>query len=157
MERAAAATTTVSEKLSVREPVFVQLLKSVRTYQWVKNFLVFVPPLTTQVLWGLDVALPALIIFLAFCARASGVYIINDLLDLDSDPQHPRKRERPSASGQLPLYYAGVSPVGVQNDPRFHHIDPVRHGDYRLRDLSIIYSVSLKKVLLLDVFNLASF
>ena len=71
-----------------------------RPHQWAKNLLVFVPALAAHETGSL---LPALAAFLAFSLTASSVYIINDILDLQSDRMHPRKRSRPFASGALAL------------------------------------------------------
>ncbi|MEO0990358.1 MAG: UbiA family prenyltransferase [Pseudomonadota bacterium] len=78
------------------------LLKALRPHQWLKNLLIFVPMLLAHDLAPVTV-LSALVAFLAFSAVASSVYLLNDLLDLDADRAHPRKRKRPFASGALPL------------------------------------------------------
>jgi 4-hydroxybenzoate polyprenyltransferase/phosphoserine phosphatase len=74
--------------------------KAIRLHQWAKNVLIFLPLLlahnrTPGLLAG------ALIAFLSFGLCASATYIVNDLLDLEADRQHPRKRRRPFASGDL--------------------------------------------------------
>src|SRR4051794_16817719 len=81
-------------------PAFAQAL---RPHQWVKNLILFVPLLTAHQLFHKPVVLAALMAFVAFCICASGVYVLNDLLDLDADRHHPTKRLRPFASGDLPL------------------------------------------------------
>jgi 4-hydroxybenzoate polyprenyltransferase/phosphoserine phosphatase len=77
-------------------------LRAIRPHQWMKNLLVFVPVLAAQELRlpPLTAATPA---FIAFCLSASAVYVLNDLLDLKADRSHPRKRDRPFASGELPI------------------------------------------------------
>ncbi|MFE3836204.1 UbiA family prenyltransferase [Pseudogemmobacter sonorensis] len=75
-------------------------LQAMRPHQWAKNVLVFVPALAAHDPWAL---LPALAAFVAFSIVASGVYLLNDLLDLGADRIHPRKRFRPLASGDLPI------------------------------------------------------
>ena len=74
-----------------------------RAHQWLKNLLLFVPLIA-----GHQVADPErlgsmLLAFLSFSLCASSVYIANDLLDLESDRQHPRKRFRSFASGLFPI------------------------------------------------------
>ena len=78
------------------------LLRLVRPHQWSKNVLLFVPlllahDLTLERLWHV---LAASIVFSLF---ASSVYVVNDRLDVEADRNHPTKRERPFASGALPL------------------------------------------------------
>ncbi|HEY6919779.1 MAG TPA: UbiA family prenyltransferase, partial [Tabrizicola sp.] len=77
-------------------------LKALRPHQWLKNLLVFLPMLASH---RLDAAtlLATLLAFAAFSCIASSVYVLNDLLDLAADRAHPRKRNRPFASGRIPL------------------------------------------------------
>lgn len=76
------------------------LVRAVRPRQWSKNLLVAAAPLAAGVL--LDTALTVLLAFIAFTAAASATYLINDVRDAPLDRQHPRKRHRPIASGELP-------------------------------------------------------
>lgn len=75
-------------------------LKALRLHQWLKNLLVFLPLLGA---FRLDAGLlaNALTAFLAYGLCASSVYVVNDLMDLESDRIHPRKRSRPFASGDI--------------------------------------------------------
>lgn len=78
-------------------------VKALRLHQWVKNILVFVPLLTSFSFLDLPSVVAALAGFLAFSLTASATYVVNDLLDLESDRRHPRKRKRPFASAQIPI------------------------------------------------------
>ncbi len=79
-------------------------LRALRPHQWTKNLLVFVPlALTPQHVGDPAKQLTAFFAFLALSMVASAGYVVNDLLDLDADRQHPTKRDRPFASGALPL------------------------------------------------------
>ncbi|CAM4091070.1 UbiA family prenyltransferase [Paracidovorax anthurii] len=75
--------------------------KALRLHQWLKNLLLFVPLLAAHRLADGAAWAQLLPAFLAFGLCASSVYLANDLLDLESDRQHPRKRLRPFASGTL--------------------------------------------------------
>jgi 4-hydroxybenzoate polyprenyltransferase len=79
------------------------LLRAMRPHQWVKNFLVFIPIFTAHAVSDLSAWYSAALVFAAFCATASAIYIFNDATDLAADRRHPRKRLRPFASGALPL------------------------------------------------------
>lgn len=79
------------------------LVQALRPHQWVKNILVFVPVLLDHRLTDLPVLLRAMAAFVAFSLAASGGYVLNDLLDVHADRQHPRKRHRPFAAGTLSL------------------------------------------------------
>lgn len=82
--------------------------KALRPHQWLKNLLVFLPVLAGH---RLDAAalLPALLAFCAFSMVASGVYLLNDMLDLAADRRHPRKRNRPFAAGTLSLAAGSIA------------------------------------------------
>jgi 4-hydroxybenzoate polyprenyltransferase len=86
-------------------------LRAIRLHQWAKNVLIFLPLLLAHV----RAAGPVVATFLAFLSfglAASATYILNDLLDLEADRHHPRKRRRPFASGDVsPI--AGVATVLV--------------------------------------------
>jgi decaprenyl-phosphate phosphoribosyltransferase len=77
------------------------VLTAARPRQWVKNLLVFGAPATGGVLTQPDALASASLAFLAFCLASSGMYFINDVVDMEEDRQHPVKRRRPIASGVL--------------------------------------------------------
>jgi 4-hydroxybenzoate polyprenyltransferase len=76
--------------------------KVLRIHQWLKNALLFVPLLAAHQLTNTEAWLAFTLAFFSFSLCASSVYIVNDLLDLESDRQHPRKCKRPFASGLVP-------------------------------------------------------
>ena len=78
-------------------------LKALRVQQWVKNLLLFAPMAGAHLWWNLKVWESTGLAFAAFCLLASSVYLLNDLLDLANDRQHPSKRNRPLAAGEFPL------------------------------------------------------
>jgi 4-hydroxybenzoate polyprenyltransferase/phosphoserine phosphatase len=86
-----------------RSPLLKNLVKALRPHQWLKNLLVFVPLLASGAFSDLRGWAGATLAFAAFCATASGIYVLNDLTDLAADRQHPRKRKRSFASGALPV------------------------------------------------------
>jgi 4-hydroxybenzoate polyprenyltransferase len=75
-------------------------LRAIRLHQWAKNTLIFLPLLLAHVRASGPVA-ASLLAFLSFGLAASATYIFNDLLDLEADRHHPRKRRRPFAAGDL--------------------------------------------------------
>ncbi len=130
-------------------------VRALRPHQWAKNVLVFVPLIVGHAAADPVAWTGAILMFLAFCATASAVYIVNDLSDLAADRQHPRKRLRPFASGALrpqqgvllagALLVLGLSlAAAVQALPIILLYAMVSFG----------YSVELKKWPLVDVFVL---
>jgi decaprenyl-phosphate phosphoribosyltransferase len=87
------------------------LVRAARPKQWAKNVLVFAAPGAAGVLDNSPEFWQALAMFVAFCLASSGTYFWNDLLDVESDRRHPVKRNRPIASGAVPIKLARV--VGV--------------------------------------------
>jgi 4-hydroxybenzoate polyprenyltransferase len=79
------------------------LLRALRIHQWVKNLLLFVPAILDHRMFDETTMLRAAGAFAAFCCAASGGYVLNDLLDREADRRHPTKRNRPFASGALPV------------------------------------------------------
>ena len=84
-----------------REKPALILLRGMRPAQWIKNLLVFMAPAAAGVLGHWHTTVRVVGAFLAFCVVASGTYLVNDVLDADSDRFHPTKRLRPVASGAL--------------------------------------------------------
>lgn len=83
------------------------LLKSLRPHQWLKNVLVFVPVLVGHHYTDSGRVMQSVFAFVVMSLCASGVYVMNDLLDLQADRVHSRKRRRPFASGTVGI------PTGV--------------------------------------------
>jgi len=77
------------------------VIRAMRVHQWVKNTLLFVPLILSHNLFNTEMFIETLTAFFAFSLCASAIYIINDLVDIESDKQHPIKCKRPFAAGQL--------------------------------------------------------
>jgi phosphoglycolate phosphatase-like HAD superfamily hydrolase len=86
-------------------------LRAIRTHQWVKNVLVFVPSLLNHHVDS-KIIVNLLLAFVTFSFVAAGTYILNDLFDLEADRGHPRKKTRPFARGDLSIAQ-GVSAAGI--------------------------------------------
>jgi 4-hydroxybenzoate polyprenyltransferase len=132
--------------------------KALRVHQWLKNGLLLVPLLAAHQLTDGAAWASLFWAFVAFSLCASSVYIANDLLDLESDRQHPRKCKRPFASGALPVYKGAiVAPVlfllsclvGAYVGTAFLQWLLI----YFL--LTCMYSVKLKQLVLVDCMTLA--
>ncbi|MBI3361360.1 MAG: UbiA family prenyltransferase, partial [Chloroflexi bacterium] len=89
--------------------MLIALLKSMRPRQWTKNAFVFAALIFDQKLFVVHYFLATLAAFVIFCFLSSAVYIINDLADVEKDRQHPAKKNRPIASGQLSVRAAMVA------------------------------------------------
>jgi 4-hydroxybenzoate polyprenyltransferase len=134
--------------------MFRALIKSMRLRQWTKNIIVYAALVFDQQFFNLDAFLRTTAGFILFCLVSSAVYIFNDLADVESDKQHPVKKNRPIASGKLPLsvaWTAGIAlvvislPLGYILSPEFFVVLLV----YFL--LIVAYSLWLKHFAILDV------
>ena len=77
------------------------LVRAARPHQWTKNVLVLAPLLPAGQLLSWSAVAGAAVAFASFCLAASGIYLLNDVLDVEADRAHPVKRTRPIASGEL--------------------------------------------------------
>ncbi|MBK7594810.1 MAG: decaprenyl-phosphate phosphoribosyltransferase [Gemmatimonadetes bacterium] len=131
-----------------------------RPSHWTKNLFVLAPLLFSGRAREVDVAISAGLAFVAFCLAASSVYAFNDVLDRDADRRHPTKRLRPVAAGQITTRQAmGVSGLlavlALLLAQQAHWQTAGWVGLYL--GLNLLYSFGLKRVVLLDVFAIASF
>ena len=137
-------------------------LQQLRIHHWLKNIIIFIPILIIASSNYLNLATiyKLIIAFFAFSIAASFVYILNDLIDIKFDKSHPTKSNRPLAAGIIPVSsgYIALFILGIVTLILFNFLNP---NSYLLiltyLFLNIIYSMYLKKVLLLDCFVLSSF
>jgi 4-hydroxybenzoate polyprenyltransferase len=134
------------------------MIRSLRIYQWVKNLLIFVPAFTSHEGVHGPVIVKSMLGFLALSMCASGVYVANDLLDLEEDRQHSSKRDRPFASGECSIL-TGVLVGGLSMSAGLALGAWIGNGLLLVLLLYVflasLYSLCLKKMLLLDVLTLA--
>lgn len=134
------------------------LVRGLRIHQWAKNVLLFVPLITSHSLTNLLLVLHALLAFLAFNLCASSGYLLNDCLDLQTDRRNPAKSHRPLASGELsPRLALPLIPGLLAASLVIAYSLPFAFlAILALYFLStIIYSLYLKHVALVDVITLA--
>jgi 4-hydroxybenzoate polyprenyltransferase len=133
-------------------------LLAMRPHQWVKNILVFAPLFLSFQFLNIASIIQAFLAFSAFCLTASGLYIVNDLLDIEADRAHPTKRNRPFASGRLSKSW-GVSQSIVVLFLAFAIASYLNSKFLAVliiyAIISASYSFKLKQVVLLDVSLLA--
>jgi 4-hydroxybenzoate polyprenyltransferase len=134
------------------------IVKEARPHQWVKNLIVFAALLFSQNLGHGALFARSLLAFAVFCLLSSGVYIFNDIVDLDSDKLHPAKRKRPLASGELSVTAASAGSgvfiaagmiLSLLLGPSFAGVSAV----YLV--LSVLYTLYLKRILILDVLTIS--
>ena len=134
------------------------VLLSLRPAQWSKNLLVFAGLLFGRRLFEAKAVLDAASAFAVFCVLSGVVYLVNDIMDRDSDRLHPLKAQRPIASGALPVPIAigvglALSAAGLATA---YAIGPAFAGvatGYLV--LQVLYSLVLKHIVIIDVLTIA--
>ncbi|MEP0944101.1 MAG: UbiA family prenyltransferase [Rhizobiaceae bacterium] len=133
-------------------------LKAIRVHQWLKNTLLFVPAVLSFKYFDVEMALQMTAAFFAFSFCASGVYLLNDLIDIDVDRQHKTKHKRPIASGLLTVSNAVVGALCLFSASLMIALQlPVAFSGILLIYFIVTgaYSFLLKRLLLIDVLTLA--
>ena len=139
--------------------ILIEILKSLRPQQWIKNFFIFAPLIFSRNVLHPAAVLTAAATFAVFCIVSSAHYIFNDLMDIEEDKLHPIKSKRPLASGRLPkgaavaamLVLAAIglglaAAIGL----------PILIVSLVYLVLQVAYSIRLKHVVILDIFVVAA-
>jgi 4-hydroxybenzoate polyprenyltransferase len=161
--------TKKAKKLAVQSPTsktfddsYVSKLvwiKQLRVHQWLKNLLILVPLIVSGKFMDSDSILLSVLGFISFSCLASATYIINDLLDLESDRSHIRKKSRPLAAGTISLVNGKIAAIIL-----FVLAFSIASFLYDLFNLVLIlylvltltYSLKVKQYIGMDVIALAS-
>jgi 4-hydroxybenzoate polyprenyltransferase len=134
-------------------------LRACRVHQWAKNLLLFVPLLTSGYFAGLGNLAITTLAFIAISLVASATYLTNDLWDLGSDRLHPRKRNRPLASGAISPA-SGMAAIITLHAAGFALSLAVSSAFAAVLAfylvVTTIYSMKLKEYVLLDVLTLTA-
>lgn len=135
-----------------------------RPQQWIKNIFCFLPLFFDRHVFDMDYVIPTVFAFFAFCLASSGVYCLNDILDIEADRIHPTKCFRPIANGKIStkqgylfmalcwaasmfvVFFSGIS--GGNQEYMFCVI-------VAYLVMNIAYSLWLKRIAILDVFIIA--
>ena len=136
----------------------LSLLVSLRPGQWSKNLIVFAGLLFGMRLFDIGAVFAALSAFAVFCALSGVVYLVNDIVDRDSDRLHPLKSKRPIASGavQVPVAVGAAVTVGAAALAGAYVIGPAFAGVGAFYlGLQILYSFAFKHMVILDVLTIA--
>lgn len=150
---------SISETFPSENPSASDWLRALRLHQWLKNLLLFVPLLASHQLDNIQSIATLIVALISYSLCASSVYIINDLFDLESDRNHPRKKQRPFASGKLPIK------LGVAVAPLLIILSiilaAIVGNDFLIvlllyLFLTFSYSLVLKRMVLIDCLTLAT-
>ncbi len=131
--------------------LFVQ---QIRLRQWTKNLVIFAGVIFAHQFTDRQEVTRAALGFFAFCLLASAIYVLNDLIDLDMDRVHPKKKHRPLASGRISIpaawlmmlvLFAAGGVLSIWLGRRFSMVA----GGYL--SLNVLYTLALKRIVMIDV------
>ncbi len=136
------------------------LIKTMRLKQWTKNGFVLAGLIFDGKLFDLPMVVSVLVVMLGFCLISSSVYILNDLVDIEKDRLHPRKRLRPLPSGKLSPAFAKWSAlllavVSILVTGLINMWAGAIVASYLV--LNVWYSFRLKNLVIIDVMMIAAF
>ena len=136
-----------------------EYFKLFRLNQWIKNIFIFVPLVFSKNLFNYDLLFIVIAGFFEFCFASSLVYIINDVIDIESDREHPVKRTRPLPSGKISKKSAINSAVILSVIiliflPFFKPAFDILLISYII--LNVFYSFKLKNIVIIDIFSIAA-
>ena len=139
--------------------MLLNYLKLIRVQQWVKNVFVFVPLLFSHNLFEREYFLIALFAFFLFSLASSAIYVINDLIDVESDRAHPSKKNRPLPSGAISKPAAVITFIVILIViglllPNFNYDFIICVVAFIV--LNVLYTFYFKHIVILDVFSIAA-
>lgn len=130
----------------------------IRVKQWIKNLFIFAPLLFSKNLFNSNFFLKTLISFILLSFLTSGLYIFNDIIDLENDKHHPVKKERPLAKGYFSKKFAYSTAIIFISFSFLFSL----FLDYKLTLIfifymliNVLYTIYLKKIVIIDVFIIA--
>jgi 4-hydroxybenzoate polyprenyltransferase len=151
--------TSIEREFPRQQKKWTRYLRALRLHQWLKNALVFLPLALAHKIDEPALVIQATLAFICFGLCASSVYVLNDLLDLDSDRQHRSKSKRAFAAGDIPIIHGLIiSPLLLASAFLLASTLPREFiavlALYYL--CTGLYSFVLKRIVLVDVIMLAS-
>ena len=135
------------------------VFKEMRVKSWLKNLFVFFPIVFSLEMFEIDRLIKAVVLTFAFCLVSSAIYILNDLMDVESDRKHELKKNRPIASGLFPIPFAWVLLIllmaaGLGLSFWVNYVALILTGSYIV--INLLYSKWLKFAAIIDCFCIAA-
>lgn len=134
------------------------IIRLIRIKHWIKNLFVFIPLLVSGNTFDQVLLYKSIIIFFVFCFTSSAVYIFNDLMDIEFDKLHPKKKNRPLANGTITISLANFVAAFLLTSSllllyliNFDGLFPILL--YLI--MNILYSLYLKNLPLFDIFSIS--
>jgi len=137
-----------------------QIIRSVRPRQWLKNLSLFAAPIFNGYIFDTDILWLEIKAFIVFCMLSSAAYLINDIVDAPKDRLHPAKKNRPIASGKLPVKLAKILAATLYLSGLLYAYLCIGHfftsAAVAFIVLQFAYSLHFRNVIILDALIVAS-
>lgn len=138
---------------------FLRVIELIRPKQWIKNLFVFAPILFAGKLLDYQMLVTNILAFAAFCCVSSSVYVLNDIIDVESDRVHKKKRYRPIAAGYISVNQAKILLfllliITTLISLKLPFLFILTITAYFVNNL--LYSFKIKNIVLLDVFSIST-
>lgn len=136
-------------------------IKLIRVKHYIKNLLIFLPIIFSQRITDITALTKTLITFILFCISTSIIYVVNDIKDIDKDRNHPKKKNRPLASGKISIKQAIKVIIILSIILIFGMVIFFRNNAYVMAIIlvyiimNMLYSMNLKNIPILDIAILA--
>lgn len=137
----------------------ISLLESLRPTHWIKNGFIFIPLLFAKRVFYYQSLLQTLVAAAIFCLLVSGVYLINDIFDIEADRRHPTKKSRPLAAGLISPRLAKITSTVLV-------LSSLLWGFYLgykfvlvlviYLAIQLLYDYRLKQTVILDIFSVSA-
>lgn len=141
----------------------MDILRLIRPFQWIKNIFVYIPLFFGGYLFNGAMWIESTLAFIAFSLMASAIYCINDIKDVKSDKEHPEKKKRPIASGNISITAAWIMSLILVTGSEIICMFAVDQNPLDLvivinlyLVLNIAYCFGLKRISIVDVLIIAS-
>lgn len=137
-------------------------IKLIRVKHYIKNLLIFLPIIFSQRITDITALTKTLITFILFCISTSIIYVVNDIKDIDKDRNHPKKKNRPLASGKISIKQAIKVIIILSIILIFGMVIFFRNNAYVMAIIlvyiimNMLYSMNLKNIPILDIAILAT-
>ncbi len=137
-------------------------IKLIRVKHYIKNLLIFLPIIFSQRITDITALTKTLITFILFCISTSIIYVVNDIKDIDKDRNHPKKKNRPLASGKISIKQAIKVIIILSIILICGMVIFFRNNAYVMAIIlvyiimNMLYSMNLKNIPILDIAILAT-
>lgn len=137
-------------------------IKLIRVKHYIKNLLIFLPIIFSQRITDITALTKTLITFILFCISTSIIYVVNDIKDIDKDRNHPKKKNRPLASGKISIKQAIKVIIILSIILICGMVIFFRNNAYVMAIIlvyiimNMLYSMKLKNIPILDITILAT-